>query len=128
MNIRQERLAQAIQTYASEDIIAYEQSRNHDFGIISVLGVVLSSDYSYADVSVMSQRNEKSLPKFLTPTEERTRRRITKDFSMYKTPRLRYRIDLKEKSKNDILSLIHSLDTQYGLSREHPEKIPETEK
>jgi ribosome-binding factor A len=118
MTIRQERLADVIQKYASEDIITYSQMHDHDFGVISVLSVTVSPDYTYADISVMSQNHRESLPKFLTAVEPTTRRRITKDFSLWKIPKLRFRIDKKEGKTTDILTLIHTLDTQYGLSRE----------
>lgn len=119
MNLRQSRLADAIKTYASEDILTYSQIHEHTFGIISVISVEVSSDYSYADIYVSCQENEKMLPKFLSPTEGATRKRLAKDFSMRIIPNLRYRIGKKGKSSTDILSLIQSLDTQYGLSREN---------
>jgi ribosome-binding factor A len=81
--------------------------------------VSISADYTYADISVMSQRNVGTLPKFLAPTEKGIRKRLAKDYKIWKIPHLRFRIDQKEKSANTILALIHSLDTQYGLSHEH---------
>lgn len=120
MNIRQSRLADAIRTYASEDILNLSQLRDHEFGIISVIRVEVSPDYSYADIYVMCQRNQKLLPKFLAPTEQATRKRLAKDFSMRIIPNLRYRLDTKQKNSTDILSLIQSLDAQYGLSHENP--------
>lgn len=118
MNLRQSRLADAIRAYASEDILTYSQIHEHAFGIISVISVEVSSDYSYADVFVTCQENEKMLPKFLAPTESLTKKRLAKDFSLRIIPNLRYRVWKKKNSTNDILSLIQSLDTQYGLSRE----------
>jgi ribosome-binding factor A len=119
MNIRKERLADLIQRYASESVLAYEQAHDHDFGIISVLSVDVSTDYSYADISVMSQKNEVSLPKFLSPTEGIIRKYVSRNHTLWKIPRIRFRINKKDKNTNDILTLIHSLDTQYGLSQEH---------
>lgn len=69
MNLRQSRLADAIRTYASEDILTYSQIHEPHFGIISVISVEVSSDYSYADIFVSCQENEKQLPKYLAPTE-----------------------------------------------------------
>lgn len=119
MNLRQSRLADAIRSYASEDILTYSQIHEHHFGIISVNSVEVSPDYSYADIFVSCQENEKMLPKFLSSTEAITKKRIAKDFSLRKIPRLRYRVGKRKNSTNDILSLIQSLDTQYGLSREN---------
>ncbi|GAB0174676.1 MAG: hypothetical protein HHAS10_05550 [Candidatus Altimarinota bacterium] len=119
MNLRQSRLADAIRRYASEDILTYSQIHEHSYGIISVNTVEVSTDYSYADIFVSSQENEKNLPKFLSPTELITKKRITKDFSLRKIPQLRYRVGKKKNNSNDILSLIQSLDKQYGLSSEN---------
>ncbi len=119
MNLRQSRLADAIRTYASEDILLYSQAREHTHGIISVVSVEVSPDYSYADIFVSCQKDDKTLPKFLSPTESSIRKRLAKDFSMRIIPNLRYRVGKRGKNGNDILSLIQSLDAQYGLSREN---------
>ncbi len=119
MNLRQKRLADTLRQYASEDIQKFEEFHTHDFGIISVIEVEISPEYEYADIYVTSQSNEKDLPHFLAPCANDTRKRIVKDFSLRKTPFLRYRVGKKQKNTSDILSLIHSLDTQYGLSREN---------
>ena len=120
MNIRQKRLADALRTYAGEDILAFEQLRPHPFGMISVIDAVVSDDYEYADISVSSQYEEKDLPHFLAPCVERVRKRIGKDFSLRKIPYIRLRIGKNQRSTADILSLIQSLDNQYGLSHENP--------
>jgi ribosome-binding factor A len=119
MNIRQKRLADALRTYASEDMIAFEQLHPHDFGMISVISAEVSDDYEYADISISSQFNEKELPHFLAPCVDRIRKRIGKDFSLRKIPYIRLRIGKNQRSTADILSLIQSLDNQYGLSLEN---------
>lgn len=119
MNIRQKRLAESIRAYASEDIQKLCELAEHDFGVVSVIEVDVSPDYEYADVYISSQKNEKDLPHFVAPTAPTTKRRLTKDFSLRKTPNIRYKIAQRQKNTNDILSLIHSLDQQYGLSREN---------
>ncbi len=120
MNLRQKRLADAIRTYASEDILAFEQLRPHPFGMISVIEVEVSVDYEHADVSVSAQFEEKNLPHFLAPSAENIRRRVGKDFSLRKIPHIRFRTNKNQRKTADILSIIHSLDTQYGLSHENP--------
>lgn len=119
MNLRQKRLADSIRAYVWADIQTLCEFRDHDFWVVSVIEVTISPDYEYADVYLSCQKNEKDLPHFVAPTAEETRRRLVKDFSLRKTPHLRYKIGKKQKDTNDILSLIHSLDQQYGLSREN---------
>ena len=118
MNLRQKRLADSIRTYASEEVLNFEQVRPHEFGIISVVWADVSEDYAYADIQVRSQANEKELPHFLAPIAHVIQRRIAKDFSLRKIPTFRFRKAENINPETDILSLIHSLDTQYGLSRE----------
>ncbi len=118
MNLRQKRLADAIRTYASEDIMNFEQLHTHTFGIITVVEVDVNSDYDYADIYVNSQKDENLLPHFLAHCAEITRKRIGKDYSLRKIPILRFRVGKKQKQTAEILDIIHSLDRQYGLSRQ----------
>ena len=120
MNLRQKRLADALRTYASEDILTFEQMRPHAFGMISVIEAIVSDDYEYADVYISCQWEEASLPHFLAPCADTIRRRIGKDFSLRKIPHIRLRIGKNQNKTADILSLIQSLDRQYGLSHENP--------
>lgn len=118
MNLRQKRLADAIRTYASEDIMNYEQFHTHNFWVISVVEVDVNSDYDYADIYINSQKDENLLPHFLAPCADLTRKRIGKDYSLRKIPILRFRVGKKQKHTAEILDIIHSLDRQYGLSRQ----------
>lgn len=117
MNLRQKRLADAIRNYSTEDILSYEQLQDHTFGIISVVEVEVSPDYSYADIYVSSSNQEKLLPKFLSPCAQITRKRIGKDFSLRIIPNIRYKIGKKQRQTQDVLDIINSLDRQYGLSQ-----------
>lgn len=120
MNIRQKRLADALRTYAAGEIMEYEQFHTHEFGIINVTEVSITEDYEYADIYVWSQANEHTLPHFLAPCADIIRKKIGKDFSLRKIPRIRIRIGKQKNATADILSLIQSLDNQYGLSQENP--------
>lgn len=119
MNLRQKRLADAVQKYASENILAFEQAQSHDFGIISVIKAEITEDYAYADIFVNSQENEKKLPHFLAPIAHIIQKKLAKDFSLRKIPTLRFRKAQEINQENDILSLIHTLDVKYGLSHEN---------
>lgn len=119
MNLRQKRLADAVQRYASENILAFEQAQSHGFGIISVIKAEITEDYAYADIYVRSQKDERNLPHFLAPIAHIIQKKLAKDFSLRKIPALRFRRAQEISQENDILSLIHSLDAQYGLSHEN---------
>ena len=119
MNLKQKRLADAIKSYAAEEIMDYEQMREHHFGIISVSSVTITDDYQYADIYVHSQNDETKLPHFLAPVAHILQKRIGKNFSLRKIPAIRFRKSSEISGENNILSLIHTLDLQYGLSREN---------
>ena len=117
MNLRQKRLADAIRSYSSQVILLYEQMRPHNFGIISVTSVDISIDYSYADIFITAQENEKELPHFIAPIAHDIERHIGKEFSLRKTPHIRFKLPKEAKKETNILELINTLDHQYGLSQ-----------
>ena len=117
MNLRQKRLADAIRTYSSESIMLYEQMRPHDFGIITVNMVEVTDDYSYADIYISAQEHEKELPHFIAPTAHAIERHIGKEFSLRKTPHIRFKLSKEARKETNILELINTLDHQYGLSQ-----------
>lgn len=119
MNLKQKRLAETMKIYAAEEILSYEQMKEHNFGIISVTSVNIKDDYQYADIYAHSQQNEADLPHFLAPIAHTIQKKIGKDFSLRKIPSIRFRKASEISQENDILSLIHTLDLQYGLSREN---------
>ncbi len=117
MNIRQKRLADAIRSYGSQVILLYEQMKPHEFGIISVNTVEVSQDYSYADIYIGSQENEKGLPHFIAPTAHNIERHIAKEFSLRKIPHVRFKLMKEARKETNILELINTLDHKYGLSQ-----------
>ena len=46
-------------------LLEYANEKSDEFGIVSVVDVKVSKDYSYADFYVSCQRNEHELPKYL---------------------------------------------------------------
>ena len=117
MNLRQKRLADVIRTYASQSIMNYEQMRPHAFWIISVITVDVNADYSFADIFVSAQENEKDLPHFIAPCAHAIERYIGKEFSLRKIPHIRFRLSSEKRKESNILALINTLDHQYGLSQ-----------
>lgn len=118
MKIRTERLSHSIHSIASSEILTFSQEKDHNFWIISIIEVILSKDESYADVYVSSHEDEENLPKFLAPSAKIIEHAIGKNLGIRRSPKIRFRIKKNLKSAGDILSLIHSLDKQYGLSEE----------
>jgi ribosome-binding factor A len=119
MTIRTDRLAEEIRNYASSAIMNMTQYADHPYGMITVSGVEITKDKSYADVYVNSSHDEDTLPKFIAPLARELHTSISRDFGMRKTPKIRFRIRKgNASSPTDILALIHSLDKQYGLSQD----------
>lgn len=50
MTIKQERIQEVIREIASRQVTSWSQNFEHDFGIVSITDVELSSDRSYADI------------------------------------------------------------------------------
>jgi len=119
MKLRHERLAEAIRQIASEHLIRYCQEYGTTEWIISISDVEISSDESYADIYVSSSHTEeeKQLPNMLSPLAWKIMHDIGKNIAIRKSPKVRFKVQKKTKNNQDILSLIHSLDKQYGLSQ-----------
>ena len=118
MSIRIERLSQAIQEMAIEKIIWFSREFDNDFGIISVYEVVVSTDYSYADIFVGSQNNEKELPHFLAPIGDLLKKSIGKDLWIRKTPYIRFRLQKHKRSVDNTLKILHEIEQTYDLHKE----------
>jgi ribosome-binding factor A len=121
MNHHKERLVEAIRQIASEEIITHLEFSPHQFGVVSILEIILSKDGNYADIIVSSSEQKELLPKALAPLAFRIHGRISRELEIRKTPQMRFRSKKSgAKDSIDILSLINTLDKQYGLSEEHP--------
>lgn len=120
MNIRLERIAHALQKIAGEVVVTSAQNREHDFGIISTHHAEISKDLSYVDIFVSSEKNVSHLLEFVRPLSHTVKHRIATEIHLRKLPEIRWRIDTEKQKQHTILSLIHELDQQYGLSRETP--------
>jgi len=120
MKLRHERLTEHIRNTASEVITELSRENIADYWIISVTDVVISADESYADLFVTSHTgSEKELPKILARFAPSIEKALAKRLSIRKIPRIRFKAKKNAKNSNDILSIIHSLDKQYGLSEEN---------
>ncbi len=117
MTIRTDRLSESIRNLAITEILVFSRDHENDFGIISVLEVIISNDKSYADVMIHCQWDDKELTHFLTPIAGIIHSRISRELWLRKTPRIRFRIAKNNNEKTDILSIINQLDKQYGLSK-----------
>jgi ribosome-binding factor A len=118
MKLRHERLADIIRTIASEHIIQHLREYENTVGIVSIVEVEITPDEGYADIYVSSSEpsEEKGLPKLFAPLANSIAHRIGRDVGIRRAPIIRFRTAKKQKSTGDILSIINSLDKQYGLS------------
>jgi ribosome-binding factor A len=118
MKLRHERLADAIRTIASEHMIQHFQEYENSVWIVSIVEVEITPDEWYADIYVSSSEKweESTLPKLLAPLAKNIAHSIGKDIGIRRSPIIRFRLAKKTKSGGDILSIINSLDKQYGLS------------
>lgn len=117
MTIKNDRLKDSIAEIARNIIIPFSQEFPHNFGIISLVDVIISADKSYADLMVFSTENTKTLPKFLSPLAGKIHIKTSSDLGLKKTPRIRFKIAKNQAPKKDILATIAELDAQYGLSQ-----------
>lgn len=117
MSIRTDRLKESIQIIANEVILEHTREYDHDHGIIAVVDVTLSADKAYADIMVFGQGDNKALTHFLAPSAAKIHTKISRELSLRKTPKIRFRIAKNQENKKDILTTIRELDAQYGLSQ-----------
>jgi ribosome-binding factor A len=77
---------------AAPIVIEYAQNAIDTFSIVSVIEVQVSSDFSYADVLVTSEKNSADLPAYLAPLAHRIQRAIGKQTAARKVPKIRFRL------------------------------------
>lgn len=119
MTIHSDRVAEAIRKISSEEIIRFLEFSLHDFGVVSVTDIIISSDGDYADLIVSCTENIEHLPKFLKELALPIHLRVSRDLGMRRTPKIRFRKRKNQNKPADILSIISELDRQYGLSTEN---------
>jgi len=117
MTIKTDRLSESIRIISSEEVQVFMREYDHDFGIVTVFDVTVSSDKSYADVMVHGQGDDKELTACLAPIAGLIHTRISRELGLRRTPRIRFRVAKNIDKKGDVLSLIQELDKQYGLSQ-----------
>lgn len=119
MKLRHERLAEMIRTVASEHMVRFFQEYEHTKWIVSITEVEITRDEWYVDVYVSSSEKseEKWLPKILAPLANNIAHTIGKDMGIRRSPIIRFRTSKKQQSTQDVLTIIHSLDQKYGLSK-----------
>lgn len=99
-------------------IIEITQEKMDDFGIVSVVWVEVSSEYSYADIFVTSGKNNQLLPKFLAKYAPMLRSIVSRNIETRKIPALRFRLPkIKEESVN-VLDIINEISQKYGFNKE----------
>jgi len=82
------------------------------YWIVTVTGVDISSDLSYADVYVSALRNRETLPKSLAESAHKVHRLLAKNIDFVKVPKIRFRYDESGEMLWDISKVISNLDTK----------------
>jgi ribosome-binding factor A len=111
--MKQERIlkAQSIcQKIISEYFSEHLHEETSDFWIITVTGVIISSELSYMDVSISSLRNEEQLTKALSNYAPEIQKILWKKIDFIKVPKVRFRYDDTGKNSFHIYQQIKNLD------------------
>lgn len=99
-------------------ILEYASEKLDEFGLVSIVEVVVSKDYSYADFYVSCQTNAENLPKYLAKYAGEIKSMIWKELGARKSPNIRFKISQNKNEVWDILSLINEMSNKYGLNKE----------
>lgn len=104
-NILRELFAPFIQEITREYI--------EEFGIVSLVNITVSKDYSYADFVITCQKWEDKILKFLSEHWQEIKRKIWKELQARKSPIIRFKIakDAEKQSKIDLL--LESISKEY---------------
>lgn len=100
MTARTDKIASYLSARVTE--LAVERLRDagtyERFGIVSVVSVRVSPDYSYADVTVDSITEADKLPKALAPIAKSLRGELSRKLGLHKSPIIRFRTKSDEGS------------------------------
>lgn len=111
-----EKLGFIVQEVVAPHIIDYANLKMEEFWIVSVVEVVVTSDYSYVDIFVTSQKNQNKLPAYLSDIWWKIRAVIGKEINTRKIPIVRFRLPKIKKDTKDITDLINEISKEYGLN------------
>ena len=100
-------------------ILEYASNREDEFGIVSIVDVKVSKEYSYADFYVTCQTNLEDLPKYLAKFAWEIKSMIGRELWARKSPNIRFKIATNVSGTWDLLSLINELSKEYGLSEKN---------
>lgn len=94
-----------ISQFLIEDIKEIE----NDFGIISISKIRISSDVSYLDIYVSSFKNSEILTKTLAEYAPELTRKLHKQLTLRKLPRIRFRYDESWEISSSVMDTINNL-------------------
>ncbi len=109
---RLKKLNSVLQNLVTDFIFKEVEDFDNKFWIITVTDVKISPDLSYLDIYVSSFENGEELPKFLAWYAFNIERQITKQTSIRKTPRVRFRYDSSWEISWEVISTIKNLKTK----------------
>lgn len=117
MSSKSEKVWNILRETMTPFILEYVSDREDEFWIVSVVDVVVSKDYSYADFYITCQTNAKELPKYLAKFAGEIKSMIGRDLWARKSPNIRFKIATNTNSTWDLLSLINELSHEYGFDK-----------
>ncbi|MDD2916308.1 MAG: ribosome-binding factor A [Candidatus Gracilibacteria bacterium] len=115
MSTKTDRFAENILEITSPILLEYIREHGEEFGIVSIVKVIISKDRSYADIFVSATSHEDMLPKKLAPLADRLRHDIGRQIQTYKIPQIRFKRIKNEIATRSVQDIINELSKQYGL-------------
>ena len=120
MHEKTDRLSHVFRELAAPRILEYvrEHVEGEHFGVVSVLDIRVTRDYTYADITVTSERDAEQLPAFLAPIAPDIRADVGGRVSIHRIPFIRFRMKKDDGTGDRVYAMINQLSKQYNLSDE----------
>ena len=115
MSTKIEKLGNIIKEIVTPILLQHAKEFWEDFGVVSILDVKVSSDYSYADIVTYSTKNEKQLSKFFAPLARELRWLIGKQVYIRKIPIIRFKLPKHQSDINRVFDILRELEWKYDL-------------
>ncbi len=116
MSAKTEKLAHIIRDLATPILLEHAKEHGEEFWIVSILDIKISSEYSYADISVYSTQNAAWLTKFFAPLATELRALIGRTVNTRKIPAIRFKLPKNQVETNRVYDILRELEGKYDLS------------
>lgn len=116
MSSKTEKLSHIILELVTPVLLQYAKEQWEDFGVVSILEVKVSTDYSYADIAVSSTKNEHLLPKFFAGFASELRWIVWKQVNTRKIPLIRFKVLKHQAEINRVYDIFREIEEKYDLN------------